>query len=30
MLHKNNTSREIKRMELRIAELTETVKNQQK
>jgi hypothetical protein len=30
MLHKNNISREIKRMELRIAELTETVKNQQK
>jgi len=30
MLHKINISREIKRLELRIAELTETVKNQQK
>ena len=30
MLHKNNISREIKRLELRIAELNETVKNQQK
>ncbi len=28
MLHKNNISREIKRLELRIAELNETVKNQ--
>jgi len=27
MLHKNNISREIKRLELRIAELSETVKN---
>ena len=27
MLFKNNTSREIKRLELRIAELNETVKN---
>jgi hypothetical protein len=27
MLHKNNISREIKRLELRIAELTETVKS---
>ena len=27
MLHKNNISREIKRLELRIAELNETVKN---
>ena len=27
MLHKNNISREIKRLELRIAELDETVKN---
>ncbi len=27
MLHKNNISREIKRLELRIADLTETVKN---
>ena len=27
MFHKNNISREIKRLELRIAELTETVKN---
>jgi hypothetical protein len=27
MLHKNNVSREIKRLELRIAELAETVKN---
>lgn len=27
MLHKNNVSREIKRLELRIAELNETVKN---
>ena len=28
MFHKNNVSREIKRLELRIVELTETVKNQ--
>ena len=27
MLHKNNISREIKRLELRIAELNQTVKN---
>jgi hypothetical protein len=27
MLHKNNISRELKRLELRIAELSETVKN---
>ena len=30
MLHKNNISREIKRLELRIAELNETVKIKQK
>ena len=30
MLHKNNISREIKRLELRIAELNETVNNIQK
>ena len=30
MLHKTNISREIKRLELRIAELKETVENRQK